>query len=110
MTIGEQPPGVDNATWRRLRTGRASVERRLDLHGHTAQRAYLALELLLHGARADGVRVVEVITGRGAGETGGVLKREVPLWLNLPHLRPMILAAVHPNARNTGAVRLLLRR
>jgi DNA-nicking Smr family endonuclease len=110
LVIGEQPPGVDNATWRRLRNGRLGAERSLDLHGHTAQRGFVALELLLRGARADGIRVVEVITGRGAGEGGGVLKRELPLWLNLPHLRPMILAAVHPTNRNTGAVRLLLRR
>jgi DNA-nicking Smr family endonuclease len=87
-----------------------NVERRLDLHGHTAQRAFVAMELLLRSARADGVRVVEIITGRGAGETGGVLRREVPLWLNLPHLRPMILAAAYPHMRNTGAIRLLLRR
>jgi DNA-nicking Smr family endonuclease len=56
------------------------------------------------------VRVVEIITGHGAGEAGGVLKREVPLWLNLPNLRPFILGAAHPHIRNTGAVRLLLRK
>jgi len=110
LVIGEQPPGMDNATWRRLRNGRLGSERSVDLHGHTAQRGFVALELLLRGARADGIRVVEVITGRGAGEGGGVLKRELPLWLNLPHIRPMILAALHPTTRNTGAVRLLLRR
>ncbi len=110
VTIGEQPAGVDNAIWRRLRSGRLQAERSLDLHGHTAQRAYAALERLLHSARADGVRVVEVITGRGSGEAGGVLWREVPLWLNLPHLRPFILAAAYPHSRNTGAIRVLLRR
>jgi DNA-nicking Smr family endonuclease len=110
VQIGEQPAGVDNATWRRLRSGKLPVERTLDLHGHTAQRAYIALELLLRGAKADGVRVVEVITGRGAGEIGGVLKREVPLWLNQPHFRSQILAVTFSHARNTGSLRLLLRR
>ncbi len=108
--IGEQPPGVDNATWRRLRSGKLPVERSLDLHGLTAQRAYAALERLLRNARADGVRVVEVITGRGSGEVGGVLRREVPLWLNQPDFRPYILAVTFSHARNTGALRLLLRR
>jgi DNA-nicking Smr family endonuclease len=56
------------------------------------------------------VRVVEIITGRGAGEGGGVLRRELPMWLNLPDLRPLVLAASHPHQANTGSVRLLLRR
>ncbi len=84
--------------------------RTLDLHGRTAQRAFHALHAFLHAAHADHVRCVEIITGRGSGETGGVLRRELPLWLNLPALRPLVLAASHPHAANPGAVRLLLRR
>jgi len=110
LAIGDQPPGVDNATWRRLRSGKLGIARSLDLHGHTAQRAYHALESFLRTAQAERIRCVEVITGRGAGEAGGVLRRELPLWLNLPHIRPMVLAAVHPHAANVGATRLLLRR
>ena len=39
-----------------------------------------------------------------------MLRRELPLWLNLPDLRPLVLAASHPHAANNGSVRLLLRR
>jgi hypothetical protein len=39
-----------------------------------------------------------------------VLRRELPLWLNLPEFRGVVLAAAHPHAANPGAVRLLLRR
>jgi hypothetical protein len=46
-----------------------------------------------------------VVTGQG-----GVLRRELPLRLNLPELRGVVLAAAHPHAANPGAVRLLLRR
>jgi DNA-nicking Smr family endonuclease len=53
---------------------------------------------------------VEIITGRGTGEHGGVIRRELPHWLNLPSLRPLVLAASHPHERNTGSTRLLLRR
>ena len=53
---------------------------------------------------------VEVITGRGSGEQGGVIRRELPLWLNLPQLRPLVLAVTHPHAANVGSVRLLLRK
>lgn len=110
LVVGMSPGGVDNGTWNRFRTGKLPVARTLDLHGRTAQRAYSALEAFLHGAAAEGVRCVEVITGRGKGEAGGVIRREFPLWLNQPHLRPLVLAATHPHALNTGSVRLLLRR
>ena len=110
LLIGAHPPGLDNATWTRFRTGKTPALRTLDLHGRTAQRAFLALHAFLGRAHADRIRCVEVITGRGAGETGGVIRRELPLWLNLAELRPLVLAAAHPHAANTGSVRLLLRR
>ena len=110
LIVGIQPPGVDNATWARFRTGKLPAGRTLDLHGRTAQRAFFALQSFLGNAHADRLRVVEVITGRGSGEGGGVIRREFPLWLNLGELRPMVLAAAHPHAANQGSVRLLLRR
>jgi len=110
LVVGLQPAGVDNATWSRFRTGKLPAGRTLDLHGRTAQRAFFALQGFLGSAHADRLRVVEVITGRGSGEGGGVIRREFPLWLNLSELRPMVLAAAHPHAANQGSVRLLLRR
>ncbi len=109
LSVGTHPPGVDRATWERFRTGKLPAARTLDLHGRTAARAFTALQGFLGGAHAEGIRCVEVITGRGAGE-GGVIRREFPLWLNLPALRPLVLAASHPHAANPGSVRLLLRR
>lgn len=110
VAVGEHPPGVDGATWTRFRTGRLPAARRLDLHGHTAQRAFHFLTAFLRTAHADRLRCVEVITGRGSGETSGVIRRELPLWLNLPDIRPLVLAAAHPHTANPGSVRLLLRR
>ncbi len=110
MAVGEQPGGVDNSTWARLRTGKLPPGRTLDLHGRTAQHAFHALQTFLHRAHADRVRCVEVITGRGSGEAGGVIRRELPLWINTPPLRPMVLAMAHPHAANVGSVRLLLRK
>jgi DNA-nicking Smr family endonuclease len=110
VSVGQQPAGLDKASWTRLRTGKLFPERTLDLHGRTAQHAYIALQGFLLRAHVDRVRCVEVITGRGTGETGGVIRRELPLWLNLPQLRPLVLAVTHPHAANVGAVRLLLRR
>jgi len=109
MVIGDQPGGLDSATWQRFRTGKLRAERVLDLHGETAQRAFLTLVAFLRSAHADHVRCVEVVTGRGsAGE--GVIRREFRMWLNLPEIRPLVLASAHPHSANPGSVRLLLRR
>ena len=110
LQVGSAPGGLDKASWNRFRTGKLGAVRTLDLHGRTAQRAYHALHNFLLAAHADHVRCVEVITGRGSGENGGVIRRELPMWLNLPTLRPLVLAASHPHPANPGSVRLLLRR
>jgi DNA-nicking Smr family endonuclease len=115
LGVGDQPPGVDSAAWRQLHRARGT--RKLDLHGMTAQHAFAALRTFLRSAHADRVRCVEIVTGRGK-EGSGVLRRELPLWLNLPDIRPMVLAAAHPqtssamhaHTANPGSVRLLLRR
>ncbi|MBW4090172.1 MAG: DNA mismatch repair protein MutS [Proteobacteria bacterium] len=110
LDVGSAPPGLDAASWQRFRSGRMPATQKLDLHGYTAERAYHALRMFLNGAAANQVRCVEVITGRGSGETGGTIRREFPFWLNRPDLRPLILAAAHPHAANPGSVRLLLKR
>ena len=109
LTVGGPAAGLDTASWDRLRRGRMRPERVLDLHGRTVQAAFGAFEHFIGTARADGIRCVEIVTGRGAGE-GGALRRELPLWLNLPQMRGAILAATHPHRANVGAVVLLLRR
>ena len=110
LTVGSHPGGIDTATWQRFRSGKLIAARTLDLHGMTAQRAFHALVGFLRGAHAEQLRCVEVVTGRGGGETGGVIRREFPHWLNLPEIRPLILGAAHPHALNPGSVRLILRR
>ena len=110
LAVGTQPGGIDKATWQRFQSGKLVSVRRLDLHGMTAQRAFQALVPFLRTAHAEQARCVEVITGRGSGESGGVIRREFPHWLNLPEIRPLILGAAHPHALNHGSVRLILRR
>jgi DNA-nicking Smr family endonuclease len=110
IEVGGQPGGLDRATWQRLRAGKLVTERTLDLHGMTVQSAYQSLVSFLRGAHAQRLRCVEIITGRGSGETGGAIRREFPHWLNRPDLRPLVLGAAHPHAQNPGSVRLLLRR
>jgi DNA-nicking Smr family endonuclease len=110
LSVGSQPGGLDTATWQRFRAGKLPPARTLDLHGRTVQHAFHALVAFLRNAHADQLRCVEVVTGRGTGLAGGAIRRELPHWLNLPELRPMVLGAAHPHALNPGSVRLLLRR
>ena len=110
LAIADQPPGLDSGTWQRFRTGKLPVARTLDLHGMTVQRAFHAMSSFLRGAHAEGLRCVEVVTGRGRAEGGGAIRRELPFWLNQPEIRTLVLAAVHPHPANPGSVRLLLRR
>jgi len=110
LTIGEAPGGVDRASWERFRSGRVLVTRTLDLHGLTAQQAFHAVSDFLRAAQADGLRCVEIVTGRGSRGAGGVIRREFRDWLNRPDIRSMVLAAAHPHPANPGAVNVLLRR
>jgi DNA-nicking Smr family endonuclease len=110
LRVGAAPGGLDARRWRDLRRGRTRPERVLDLHGRRAHEAHGALRSFLAAAHADGVRCVAVVTGKGSTPEGGVLRRELPHWLNAPDLRPLLLGAAHPHAANPGAVHLLLRR
>jgi DNA-nicking Smr family endonuclease len=110
IVVGEQPGGLDRRRWKELRRGDRGAERVLDLHGRRAQDAHDVLRRFLLDCAADGVRSVTVVTGKGPAPEGGVLKRELPHWLNAADLRPLLLGAAHPHPTNTGAVNILLRR
>lgn len=110
LAIGVAPGGLDRRRWDDLRRGRTRPERTLDLHGRRAEDAHAAVRAFVLAAQAEGLRCVAIVTGKGTGETGGVLRRELPHWLNAPPLRGLILAIAHPHRANTGAVHLLLRR
>jgi DNA-nicking Smr family endonuclease len=110
LQVGTPPPGIDGKRWRELRRGRTRPERTLDLHGRRAQDAHMAVRRFLHDAQADGVRCVAIVTGKGSSLEGGVLRRELPFWLNTADMRPLVLGAAHPHASNPGAVHLLIRK
>lgn len=58
---------------------------KLDLHGMTRNEAHKALETFLCVQKMRGSKCVLVITGKGhgKGEGLGILKRKVPLWLEI---------------------------
>jgi DNA-nicking Smr family endonuclease len=106
------PHGPDRRTSLRLRRGQIRPEARLDLHGFTQVEAHAALASFIRGSRAAGRRCVLVVTGKGSVASGGVLRREVPRWLDEPELRGGILGVAAAQARDGGggALYVLLRK
>lgn len=102
------PPiaAFDRKKIKKLRSGRAEIEARIDLHGMRQHEAHEALRGFLFGAHARGYRMVLVITGKGKfaergddtpfdmshDRTRGVLKRNVPHWLEESDLRGLVLS------------------
>ena len=100
--------GLDGRTQRRLLRGDVPIDRRIDLHGHTAARAEIKLRRFIEDATYARCRCLLVITGKGAG----VLKGHVPEWLKRPPLSGLILALAEarPADGGSGAIYVLLRR
>jgi DNA-nicking Smr family endonuclease len=106
---------LDRRTRQKLARGRETIDARLDLHGMTQSEAHLALARFLRRAQADGLRFVLVVTGKGArgeGDTRGVLRRQVPLWLALPEFRELVIGfdAAHIGHGGEGALYVRMRR
>jgi DNA-nicking Smr family endonuclease len=122
----QSPLSVENATldgqWDALlRRGRVSIEDILDLHGYTLEQAFRQLERAVHKAYRSQARVLLVITGKGnpnntnpnnMTKPTGVLRTQLPLWLEASSLRPLVAALrpAHPRHGGSGAWYVILRR
>jgi DNA-nicking Smr family endonuclease len=98
----------------KLARGSEPIDDRIDLHGLTQADAHVALAHFLRRAQARGARVVLVITGKGArGEDAysgrGVLKRQVPHWLESAALRPLVVGFESAGVGHGGAGALYVR-
>jgi DNA-nicking Smr family endonuclease len=120
--------GIDRRMQRRLIRGAADIDARLDLHGETIETARVQLQRFLADSRAQGHRLVLVITGKGASpftshtlhgtghfhspERLGRLRRLVLEWLNEPEFRTHVsgFQPAHPRHGGGGALYVRLRR
>src|SRR5712671_6822933 len=83
---------MDRRAKQKVARGRTEIGGRLDLHGLTQAEAHAVLARFLHQAQAREAKVVLVITGKGgSGEGRGVLKRQVPLWLEGAEFRSLVI-------------------
>lgn len=107
-------PDIDKSNAEKLKRGKYPIEARLDLHGSTQEVAYKQLVRFIVDSYGMGRRCVLVVTGKGLREDGskGVIRTNVPVWLNEPSLRPYVLAFRHakPTDGGEGALYVLIKR
>lgn len=112
--------GIDKATLRKFKKEEFAVEAVLDLHGLTEDAAFMKVDEFIPRCFAQNKRCIIIITGKGLTPPAdddifavrGILRQQVPQWLNLPRLRAMILIYKHTSARlgGEGALYILLKR
>jgi DNA-nicking Smr family endonuclease len=115
---------IERRKHRRIARGHVEIDARLDLHGLRQADAERQLRTFLLRARADGLRTVLVITGKG-GERGsedqydaidrsarGILRRSVPMWLEAADLRECVagIAPAHIRHGGSGALYIHIRK
>lgn len=110
------PGRLDPKTMRRLQRGSVEVDGRIDLHGMRQERAHHALLAFLMRARAEGARIVLVVTGKGKpaeapapAERRGVLRQSVPGWLSHPELAEVVAGFTPASRRHGGDGALYVR-
>ena len=93
------------------------IQSRLDLHGMTQEKAFKALHIFIKKCFVGKQQDILVITGKGIklqeGKTeGGILRRQLPLWLEHPDLRGFVhfYTNSHPFEGGTGAYYIRLRK
>lgn len=107
--MGRQSLRMDSKTHRHMKRGKLAPEARLDMHGMTLERAHPELIRFILNSYDHGRRLVLVITGKGKDRDGGgpiptrfgVLRHQVPQWLRLPPVGPLVLQ-VSPAAQKHG--------
>ncbi len=129
--LRSEPPAISNfdrRTMQKLGRGNAEPEARIDLHGENLETARLQLMHFVSSQRQRGVRLVLVITGKGASpfarhtlhghshfhtpEREGKLRREVPMWFHEAVFRAHIVGfqPAHPKHGGGGAFYVKLRK
>jgi len=109
--MARMPLRMDARAFGRMAKGKLLPEGRIDLHGMTLAEAHPALREFILASQAMGRRLVLVITGKGRMRDDlapmpareGVLRHQVPQWLMMAPLRPLILQIAPAHVRHGGA-------
>ena len=103
------PVGFDRPTETKLRRGQLPLEGKLDLHGMTQEEAFDRLFRFIKSAVAERKRTVLIITGKGSLQSGGVLRRMLPFWLEDHELEKHVIALTQAAPKDGGAGAFYLR-
>jgi DNA-nicking Smr family endonuclease len=108
--LSYRTPGLGADVVRKLREGRWSIQRQLDLHGLRVDQAREALGRFIRESQHAGLRCVRVVHGKGLGSPGRtpVLKSRVHRWLVQKH-EVMAFVQARPAEGGAGALVVLLR-
>ena len=107
---------LDGSWDRRLGSGRIQPDRTIDLHGHSLDRAWQAIDLGLERAIAAGDRIILLITGHQRhGEPPlerGRIRAAVHDWLAVSRhaLRIAAVRGAHPRHGGGGSLYIILRK
>jgi len=108
------PSGISLSQAEKFSRGKIRPEEQIDLHGFTLSGAHNYLKEKLTLLYKKNIRCVLIITGKKIGKYGaeGVLRKEVPKWLNAAPLRQMILMTswAQPRDGGDGALYVLLKK
>ena len=81
------PPQVlDGTTRNNIYKGKTDIHAVLDLHGCTVEIAYQQLLRFIALMQGNHSRIVLVITGKGRAPQSGILRAQLPRWLEIPPL------------------------
>ena len=114
------PVQMDKRAYGKLKRGKIRPEATLDLHGMTLEQGQPALVQFILTAAASDKRLVLIITGKGKSvddygpipRQKGVLRHNVPRWLSIAPLAPLVLqvTTAHVKHGGSGAYYVYLRR
>jgi len=105
-----QPVRMDHKAHGRMKRGKLKPEARLDLHGMTLAQAHPTLIRFILDQHGLNRRLVLVITGKGRGGDDlrpvhtrrGILKQQVPHWLQSAPLAAAVLQVSESHLKHGG--------
>lgn len=102
-------PGVGLDVVQKLRKGKWSIQRQMDLHGLRSDEAREALGSFIRESHKQGIRCVRVVHGKGLGSPGKtpVLKDKVHRWL-VQKAEVVAFVQAQPAQGGAGALVVLL--
>jgi DNA-nicking Smr family endonuclease len=102
-------PGVGPDVAQKLRRGKWSIQKQVDLHGLRSDEAREVLTAFIRDAHKQGIRCVRVVHGKGLGSPGKtpVLKDKVHRWL-VQKAEVVAFVQAQPAQGGAGALVVLL--